>query len=336
MVKRLCVNLRAGRAGVGFAALAALLAGSAWASAARAAEGDATVADAGQVAASDAASATAAEEPAAEPAPEKVSVAGIDWYTDYYTAYRAAADGGHFLLINIVPTRGGSAQQSAEQYIARSPRLQQQLSHVVRLRVPDTAVISVDGQQRRLLSFGSFGELHGGSGFVLIDLANKDQQYYGHTVSVLPYSGGKYYHFQPSYLSTILSIPAGTLTQRTMIWAVRIHPESPQSTNGTHHPVLADGALQQASYQASVGVQGHQNFDTRFHSLSAAAGGSVSEVCAESWPGQNMIDSCLDCVASWRHSSGHWQGVSGRHRAFGYDIRQGRNGIWYGTGIFAD
>ena len=49
-----------------------------------------------------------------------------------------------------------------------------------------------------------------------------------------------------------------------------------------------------------------------------------------------MLDSCLDCVDSWRHSSGHWQGVSGRHRAFGYDIRRGGNGIWYGTGIFAD
>jgi hypothetical protein len=41
-------------------------------------------------------------------------------------------------------------------------------------------------------------------------------------------------------------------------------------------------------------------------------------------------------VDSWRHSSGHWQGVSRPHRAFGYDIRRGRNGIWYGTGIFAD
>jgi hypothetical protein len=49
-----------------------------------------------------------------------------------------------------------------------------------------------------------------------------------------------------------------------------------------------------------------------------------------------MIDSCIDCVQSWRHSPGHWRGVAGRHRAFGYDIRRGRNGIWYGTGIFAN
>jgi hypothetical protein len=273
---------------------------------------------------------------AIEAAPEMVSAGGVDWYVDYYAAYRTAAAEKRFLLINVTPTTASSAQQSAENYIAQSGRLQEQLKHVVRLRVPADATISVEGRTQRLLSFGSFAELSGGSGWVLIDLCNTDESYYGHTVSVLPYSGGKYYHFRPDYLSTILSVPAGTLTQRTMIWAVRIHPEAPRSTYGTHHPTLADGAMQQASYQANVGQQGHQNFETRFHTLSAAAGGGVSEVCAESWPGQNMIDSCIDCVDSWRHSSGHWQGVSRPHRAFGYDIRRGRNGIWYGTGIFAD
>jgi hypothetical protein len=268
--------------------------------------------------------------------PETVNAAGLDWHADYYAAYSEAAAEKRFLLINVTPTTASSAQQSAEQFMTAQPRLRQQLEHVTRLRVPANATIDVEGQARRLLSFSAFAELAGGPGFVLIDLRNEGEPYYGHTVSVLPFSSGKYYHWRPDYLSTILSIPAGTLTQRTMIWAVRIHPEGPQSTSGVHHETLADGAAQHASYQASVGQQGHQNFETRFHSLSAAAGGGVSEVCAESWPGQNMIDSCIDCVDSWRHSSGHWRGVSRRHRAFGYDIRRGRNGIWYGTGIFAD
>jgi len=277
-----------------------------------------------------------ATQPTPEAAPAKVNVAGFDWYTDYYEAYRDAAASKRFLLINVTPKTASSAQQNAERYISTNARVRQQLEHLVLLRVPQDAMITVEGETRRLLSFGSFGELSGGSGFVLIDLRNDGEPYYGYAVSVLPYSGGKYYHWQPDYLSTVLSIPAGTLSQRTMIWAVRIHPEAPQSTFGVFHPALANGATHQASYQADVGVQGHQNFETRFHSLSAAAGSSVSEVCAESWPGENLIDSCIDCVDSWRHSSGHWRGVSGRHRAFGYDIRRGRNGIWYGTGIFAD
>jgi hypothetical protein len=84
-------------------------------------------------------------------------------------------------------------------------------------------------------------------------------------------------------------------------------------------------------------VQGHHHWETRFHQVRFQANaGEAKEVVAESWPDQNLIDSCIDCVASWRHSSGHWRAVRGRHRLFGYDIRRGRNGIWYGTGIFAN
>lgn len=269
-------------------------------------------------------------------APAGVKVAGLMWYTDYYEAYRAAADAGCMMLVYVTPCSPCSQQQNAEQWMANDAKLHAKLGTVVRLCVPADATIDVEGQPRRLLSFSSFTHLNGGPGFVVIDLINKEQPYYGHAVSVLPFASGKYYRWRGDYLQTALDLPAGTLSQRTMIWAVRVHPERPQSTWGQFNPALASGATQQASYQANVQEQGHQNFDTRFAQLSSAAGSGVSEVCAESWPGQNLIDSCLDCVASWRQSSGHWQGVSSPHRAYGYDIRQGGNGIWYGTGIFAD
>jgi hypothetical protein len=152
---------------------------------------------------------------------------------------------------------------------------------------------------------------------------------------VLPYASGKFYRWRSDYLGVVLDLPPGTLTQRTMIWAVRTHPENPASTFGEDHPTLVSGATQHSSYQASIGVQGHHHFESRYGQLTAA-GNEVSEVVAESWPDQNMIDSCIDCVQSWRQSPGHWGAVVRRHRAFGYDIRRGRNGIWYGTGIFAD
>ena len=64
--------------------------------------------------------------------------------------------------------------------------------------------------------------------------------------------------------------------------------------------------------------------------------GTPVEVVAESWPSQTMVDSCIDCVASWRHSEGHWRAVNGYHASYGYDIKRGGNGIWYGTGIFSN
>jgi hypothetical protein len=122
-----------------------------------------------------------------------------------------------------------------------------------------------------------------------------------------------------------------------MIWAVRIHPERPASTTGHEDPQLAQAATNHSQHQANLGVQGHQQWDSRFHRVRSMVGASTaSEVVAESWPGENMIDSCIDCVASWRQSSGHWRAVRRRHRFYGYDIRRGRNGIWYGTGIFAN
>lgn len=276
------------------------------------------------------ATATAAEQEKSS----SVTVAGLEWRTDYGAAYQAAKQHKRMLLINIVGT--GTQQQGAEQYMAGNSYLQRQLQNVERARLPVNAEITVNGKPQKLLSFPAFSHLQGGPGFVMIDLANTGQPYYGSTVSVLPFASGKYYRWRPDYLSVMLDLPPGTITQRTMVWAVRIHPERPQSTYGTFHPTLAQGAASHSSYQASVGVQGHQHFESRFHQLSGAAGGSVSEVVAESWPGQNMIDSCIDCVDSWRHSSGHWRGVSRRHRAFAFDIRRGRNGIWYGTGLFAD
>lgn len=286
------------------------------------------------------------EKPAAEKAAKKksakadekstVTVSGLEWRTDYNKAYQAAKRSKRMLLINLTSTSTNNVQSSVDNYIATNATVQKKLQNVERLRLPVDAEITVDGKPQRLLSFAAFSQLQNGPGFVLLDLKNEGANYYGHLVNVLPYSSGKYYHWQNNSLSVVLDLPPGTLTQRTMIWAVRTHPEAPQSTYGAHHPTLANGAASHSSYQANIGQQGHQNFGSRFHQLSGATGGAVSEVVAESWPGQNMIDSCIDCVRSWRGSSGHWRGVSGRHRAFGYDIRRGGNGIWYGTGIFAD
>ncbi|MBA4104373.1 MAG: hypothetical protein C0485_01345 [Pirellula sp.] len=277
-----------------------------------------------------------AKKPAGEKKTSTVTVGGLEWRTDYNKAYQAAKRSKRMLLINLTSSSTNNVQSSVDQYMATNANVQKKLQNVERLRLPIEAEITVEGKLQRLVSFAAFSQLQGGAGFVLLDLKNEGTAYYGHAVNVLPYSSGKYYHWQNNSLSVVLDLPPGTLTQRTMIWAVRTHPEAPQSTYGTHHPTLANGAASHSNYQASIGQQGHQNFGSRFNQLSGATGGAVSEVVAESWPNQNMIDSCIDCVRSWRGSSGHWRGVSGRHRAFGYDIRRGGNGIWYGTGIFAD
>jgi hypothetical protein len=49
-----------------------------------------------------------------------------------------------------------------------------------------------------------------------------------------------------------------------------------------------------------------------------------------------LVAAAIDCVHSWRQSSGHWSAVRSRHRFYGYDMKRGSNGIWYATGIFSE
>jgi len=154
-------------------------------------------------------------------------------------------------------------------------------------------------------------------------------------VSTFPFSPGQYYRPEP--FLEILDLPPGTLTQRTMIFAVRTHPERPSSARGRFHPVLANEAASHSDHQANIRVQGHHNWETRFHRINARIGNgsSATEVVAESWPGETLVEAAIECVHCWRQSPGHWRAVRSAHGDFGFDMRRGGNGIWYATGIFS-
>jgi hypothetical protein len=272
---------------------------------------------------------------------ESISEAGpqnnFEWLTSYKATHAKAKQDGKMLLINFMPKGDSRAQRQLDDAIKTDKVLQRRLQSVVLLRVPYGYESDIAGIEGPLAKHAAFKDLNGQTGIVIIDLRNSDEPYYGKVVTALPFLSGKYYRWQPNQLKVALALPPGTLTQRTMIWAVRIHPESPASTAGSVDPVLAKAASQHSEYQARVEVQGHQGFENRYQLVrSQTSAGDASEVVAESWPDENLIDSCIDCVASWRQSPGHWQAVRGRHRLFSYDIRRGNNGIWYGTGIFAN
>ena len=174
-------------------------------------------------------------------------------------------------------------------------------------------------------------EIRGGSGIFVIDYAHKPMK--GHVVSVLPRRDGKYYQFVQHDLSLLARLPAGSLTQRSMIFAVRRHADAPKSTDGSCDKELCEAAAAHSAHQAQLQKQGHHGWGLRSQRPSLHRG-PATEVCAESWPDQDLLDSCIDCVSCWRQSPGHWRAVSTEHSAFGYDIQRGKNSIWYATGIF--
>jgi hypothetical protein len=192
----------------------------------------------------------------------------------------------------------------------------------------------IDGKQVQLLKHPTFEEMLELPGLAIVDLAHKKAKHYEHVVSVFPLLDQRPYTAEQ--MKVILDLPSGSLTQRTLIYAVRTHPDRPGSTSGALDRKLADEAESHAQYQASIRRQGHHFWESRFHRInnSLPSGCLASEVCAESWPGQGLLAAAIECVRCWRLSSGHWGAVSERHPVYGYDMKRGDNGIWYATGIF--
>ena len=274
----------------------------------------------------------------ATPAPPSVvegeAIAGgaVQRIDDYAAATEAARQSQAMLLVSVEPA-GGDPADAAGQRLER-PDVQERFAAsgtpwvFCRLGLHDAGAGLVGDPALR--------EMRRGPGVFVVD--HTPGAYTGRIVSILPRTAGKYYSFSPSHLDELASLPQGSLTQRSLILAVRIHPEHPQSTQGSFDPTLTEAATSHSDHQARIGRQGHHDWQSRSQALAGRVGGGgyPQEVCAESWENQDLLDSCVDCVASWRQSSGHWSAVRSPQSSYGYDIRRGPNGIWYATGIFRE
>jgi len=170
-------------------------------------------------------------------------------------------------------------------------------------------------------------------GIVVVDYAHTKSKHYGHVINIYPF---KSRFLAAERVVTMMNLPEGSLTQRTMIFAVLTHPERPASAHGKFVRELAEESERHSHHQANIRSQGHHQWESRFHRINARLGRGLTaqEVVAESWPGQDLVDAAEECVNSWRQSSGHWAAVRGRHPVFAFDIKRGANGIWYATGLF--
>lgn len=257
------------------------------------------------------------------------------WHTDYTAAIASAKEQGKFLLIHFHEVEPNAADRAFMERTMAQPDIQKQLRSFECARIPLNASILIGGRETRLIDHSSFAELQHRQGIAVLDFACPGTAHYGQIVNVIPFKPGRY--LGPVAMRAVLTLPPGTLTQRTIIYAVRTHPEQPGSTNGRLDPVLADEAESHSRHQASIRVQGHHGWGHRFQRILGRLrfGAAPVEVVAESWPGQSLVEAAEDCVSSWRQSSGHWAAVRANHGAYGYDMKRGANGIWYATGIFA-
>ena len=256
------------------------------------------------------------------------------WHDNYRDAATEAKTEGKMLLIVFCAEGDATKCDCLEEKVLDDPKVRVKLNDYACLRVPLDVMIGKGDKKQKLIDYPSLSEMHGRQGMAIIDYAHKDAEYYETVVSCFPMLNNKPY--SADKMLTILGLPSGTLTQRTLIYAVRIHPEHPASTEGQLSPILVKEAQSHSIHQASIRLQGHHNWENRFHRINGKLGNGLTacEVCAESWPGEGLLEGAIECVRCWRYSSGHWSAVRARHRCYGYDIRRGSNRIWYATGIF--
>jgi hypothetical protein len=257
----------------------------------------------------------------------------IRWQNNYADATELAERGKKMLLIYFCDAAPGSPCDRFKKETLDAPEVRRKLKDYVCVRLPLSAKIKVQGKPVVLLEHDAFREMLGKPGIAIVDYRNQNARLLGQVVSQFPITETLWY--TPEQMAVILTLPPGTLTQRTLIYAVRIHPDHPASTDGELNPVLVEEAEEHAQYQADVRVQGHQFWDSRFRRILSRlpGGGAPREVCAESWGHENLVEAAIECVRCWRLSSGHWSAVRSQSRFFGYDMKRGDNGKWYATGI---
>ena len=201
------------------------------------------------------------------------------------------------------------------------------------LRLPLDSKLTLDGKEMVLLQHPSFSEMLGRPGVAIVDYAHRDPKLHGYVVSTFPLTSGLFYG--PAEMQVILNLPAGTLTQRTLIYAVRIHPEKPASALGQPDDRLLAEAENHSHHQARIcsrdTMAGRRGVRGSPPSSAVRRGRSVPKAGRD----RSWSNSAIECVRCWRLSSGHWGAVQARNRGFGYDMKLGCNGIWYATGIFA-
>src|SRR5262245_4783664 len=260
----------------------------------------------------------------------------FQWFTDYHEGLDQAEQRGALALIWFYdPHSAGENERFANGVIGHAEITDVVCERFVAIKLPRDVKITSAGEEIKLLDHSAFDEMQGSAGLAIVDMCEPGGPLFRHVVSVYPFKKGP---ISAEKLAVMLELPRGTLTQRTLIFAVRTNAESPASTTGALSPILVRETESHARHQARITLQGHHNWNTRFQSINAQLPGGLlaREVCAESWPGQDLLDAANECVHSWRQSPGHWSAVRGRHPLFGYDMQRGANGVWYATGIFAD
>lgn len=261
----------------------------------------------------------------------------LTWHTDYAAAYQEAQHEKKMLFIFFRDESRPHVANSYEHDVLAQAELLEPLKKVTRAVLPlDVATPGkpLEKEVGKLLDHAAFAFMDHRQGLAMLDLTDRHSPLFGQLVSAHPFTNGKYYTVRGT--ESVLGLPRGTITQRTLVWAVREHPAGPLSTTGKCHDVLLRQSHHHSQLQAQYESVGHHDWGTRYSEIASATGMSASEVAASSWGAPTLVEAAQEIVNSWAGSPTHWGMIVSPQASYGYDMVRAASGNWYGTGIFAN
>lgn len=255
----------------------------------------------------------------------------ITWHTDFLKASLLAKETKKDLVVHF------RADDSLDKALD-SAEVRDRLKQFVCVRLPVDYVYKGE----KMLDRPQLAEMHNKPGLAIVSRHDESLPYHDYLISAHPQMASRY-RWAPTLgakeICTILDLPpTATLSQRSLIYAITVHPDAPKSVLCNCHAATLEHAEAHSGRQASMGNQHHADLIGAMGRIGPRVGGvgGASEVVAESWGGESMLEACYSCVDAWRHSAGHWGAIMSSHRYFAYDIALSRNSKWYATGIFMD
>ena len=265
------------------------------------------------------------------------SIGKLEWHTDYSAAYREAREASKMLFVFFRDEDHPRIADFYEHDVLASGEIHDALYAVVRVVVPLTTAQPIrdpEVAKTPLLKHDSFKYMYGRQGIAMIDLTDLDAALHGQVISAHPFTPGRYSTVRGT--KTVLGLPHGTVTQRALIYAVRIHPAAPVSTtDGKCHAYLCKMANESSKLMSQYGSVGHHDWGNRYGVIAAQTGRSASEVAAMAG-NIGLADAAIQVVDQWYGSPSHWGIMSAPAAIFGYDLVRDSAGNWWGTGLFAN
>lgn len=264
-------------------------------------------------------------------------IGDLPWHTDYSAAYRQAKDEHKQLLMFFRDEKDLLTAGQLEQNVLAKPELKEVLEKFVRVMLPTTTLAprakdaKPEDKPVALLEYTAFAHMQKQAGLAILDLMDEKDHLFGKVVSAHPFSSNTITN--DSGVRIMLGLPRGTITQRTLTYVLRTHPEQPASVWGKGDLILCEQCRIAAQLMANYGSVGHHDWGNRSAFVGGQFGTSPMEV-ASIGGGATLFEAASSAVNVWRGSGVHWGMMITPNRFFGYDMVQAPNGTWFANGIF--